>query len=269
MKVAEARRRLGGALDSVGLLSPVASLRERWIAARAAEAPPVGPDGVPVPPARLRVLVDGHGDPEGFLADARAGAEMIERTLAAASVDPARLGAILDFGCGCGRITRHWAGIQGPEIHGCDYNPELVAWCRENLPFMRAEVNAGEPPSPYEPDTFDLVYAVSILTHMTDDLARAWLADYARIVRPGGLLLFTAHGDAYRRKLTERERMAYDRGEPVVQRAGVVGKNACAAYHPYSYVTGQLLADFDLVNHYGSGATGAFPQDVYLARRRP
>lgn len=264
MSIAELRRRVGGALDSAGVLGPVASLRERWIAVRASEAPAVAPDGLPLPPAQLRVLVDGHGDPEGFLDDGRQGAEMIQRTLANASVDPASLGAILDFGCGCGRIARHWAGLAGPEIHGCDYNPELVRWCADNLPFLRAEVNDLQPPSPYESDTFDLVYAVSILTHMTEDLGRAWMAEFARILRPGGLLLFTTHGDGYRDRLTSPERAAYDRGALVVQRAGVVGKNACAAYHPHTYVHERLLVGFESVSY----SNQVFPQDVYLARLR-
>jgi SAM-dependent methyltransferase len=267
MNRADARRRLGGALDGAGVLAPIASLRERWIAARAPDAPATGPDGLPLPPARLRVLVDGHGDPAGFLADSRAGAAMIEDTLRAAGIELADLGSLLDFGCGCGRIARNWARVEGPEVHGCDYNPELVEWCRDNLSFMDARVNAAEPPSPYDSDRFDLVYAVSIFTHLTEPLGGAWMAELRRIVAPGGLLLFTTHGASYRNRLTERERSAYDGGELVVQRAGVVGRNACAAYHPPSYVNERLLDGFDLVSHSGPDPQRAFPQDVYLARR--
>lgn len=58
------RRRLAGVLDGAGVLPPLVRLRERWIAARAGDRPTSG-DGLPLPPARLRVLVDGHADPDG------------------------------------------------------------------------------------------------------------------------------------------------------------------------------------------------------------
>ena len=257
------RRRLAAALDSAGLLPPLIRLRERWIARRAPERP-TSDDGLPIPPARLRVLVDGHADPDGFLEDSAAGAAMIREGVAAAGVAMDDLGAILDFGCGCGRTARHWARLSGPEVHGCDYNPELVAWCVENLPFMSVRTNELEPPAPYEDESFDLVYAISILTHMTEPLARAWIADLRRIVRPGGLLLVTTLGDGYRDRLTPGELERYDRGQPVVQRAGVEGTNMCAAYYPAEYVRGRLLDGFETV---GDLAGVEFPQDVHVARK--
>jgi SAM-dependent methyltransferase len=262
----ELRRRLVDALDAVRVLPPLARLRERWIAARAPDSPAVGPDAVSIPPPRLRVLVDGHGDPGGFLADAEAGATMIRRTLARAGVEPADLSSILDFGCGCGRIARHWAKLSRPALHGCDSNPELVEWCHANLPFMEVTVSGARPPSPYEDDRFDLVYAVSVLTHLTEPAAEAWLVDFARILRPGGLLLLTTHGDSYRERLTSAQRTRYARGQAVVQRARMQGTNACAAYHPPAYVRNRLLHGFEIISSPGAAPDGDFPQDVYLAR---
>jgi SAM-dependent methyltransferase len=264
MGTGTARRRVAAALDSAGALTPIARLRERWIAARSPEGPAVGPDGLPMPPSRLRVLVDGHADPGGFIEDSALGAEMIRATVRRAGTELEELGSILDFGCGCGRTARHWARLDGPEVHGCDYNPELVAWCEENLPFMSVRANQADPPAPYPDDRFDLVYAISILTHLTEAAAEAWIAEYARILRPGGLLLVTTHGDTYRDRLTAPERQLYDAGEPVTQRAGMEGTNTCAAYHPPAWVTGKLLAGFDVL--VSDGEDGGFPQDVYLAR---
>jgi cyclopropane fatty-acyl-phospholipid synthase-like methyltransferase len=34
--------------------------------------------------------------------------------------------AILDFGCGCGRVIRHRREATGASLHGTDYNPHLV-----------------------------------------------------------------------------------------------------------------------------------------------
>jgi SAM-dependent methyltransferase len=265
MDTGTARRRVAAGLDTLGVLGPLTRLREHRIAARAPEAPAIGADGVPMPPARLRVLVDGHGLPDGFVEDGTEAARMIRETLASAGVDLADLGAILDFGCGCGRVARHWVDVRGPEIHGCDYNAELAGWCEENLPFVRARVNGAKPPSPYDDDSFDLVYAISILTHLTEPVADAWMADFERILRPGGLLLVTTHGDGFTERLTPAERERYERGEPVVQRAGVEGTNTCAAYHPPDYVRDRLLARFEPAGP-DFAVPSTFPQDVYLAR---
>jgi len=107
------------------------------------------------------------------------------------------LDAILDFGVGCGRVARHWAG-SGVDVHGCDYNPVLVEWCRRNLPHVTAASNGLDPPLSYENERFDFVYALSVFTHLTERQQRLWITELRRVTRPGGLVLFTTHGPALR-----------------------------------------------------------------------
>jgi SAM-dependent methyltransferase len=257
------------ARDRTSALPPVARLRERVTAARAPEPAGPPPDGLPLPPAQIRVLVDGSGDPDAFLQGSAAYSALIRRTVAAAGPDLDELGAVLDFGCGCGRIARAWAGLSGPELHGCDYNPKLVAWCRANLPFMEFRENELEPPSPYPDDSFDLVYAISILTHLTEPVARRWMAEWSRILKPGGLLLVSTHGDAFRDTLGTRLGRRYDAGQMVVVNARMEGANACVAHHPYPYVANELIgaSGFELVSFTPRPQARGFRQDVYLARR--
>jgi SAM-dependent methyltransferase len=240
-------------------------LEERLIAAKGSDPDGPGPDGLPLPPARLSVLVSGGVDPDGFMQGSLDAAAVIRGALADSGAE--LRGTVLDFGCGCGRVARQWAGL-GLDLHGCDYNPELAGWCRDNLPFMETRVNMLEPPSPYEDETFDLVYAISILTHLTEPVGHRWMADWRRILKPGGLLLFTTHGDALRHQLGKRAGPRYDAGEMVVKGARVEGLNACVAHHPPRYVTGRLLRGFELVSCRPAPAhTATFDQDVYLARR--
>jgi SAM-dependent methyltransferase len=255
------------AVDRAAVLRPVAQLRERWIAATAPEPAQPAADGLPLPPARLRVLVEGNGDPERFLRSSATHAALVRDAVARAGVRMESLGALLDFGCGCGRTARQWAALRGPEVHGCDYNAKLVDWCRENLGFMDARVNGLEPPSPYPDDRFDLVYAISVLTHLDEPLAHRWVAEFERIVRPGGLLLVTAHGDAYRDALGKRTGPRYDAGEMVVVGSRRAGMNACAAHHPPVYVRERLLRRFEPVSFVAGGTVDGFPQDVHLVRR--
>ena len=242
-------------------LQAAARLRERVIAARAPSAPDRAPDGLPYPPAGLRVLVDGHGDPAGFLQDSAAGRDAVLLPLQAAGVDIGALDAVLDFGCGCGRVARNWHD-RGWDLHGCDYNPRLTEWCAHHLPFMQTRVNMLAPPTGYPDRRFDLVYAISILTHLTEPLARAWAAEWHRIIRPGGWLVVSTHGDQFRGALNRRQRRRYDAGDMVVKRRGARGANLCAAYHPRSYVR-QLLDGFELMPL----TAAPIRQDVHVARR--
>ncbi|MCP6725914.1 class I SAM-dependent methyltransferase, partial [Klebsiella pneumoniae] len=83
------------------------------------------------------------------------------------------IGSVLDFGCGCGRVTRWWADFEGA-VAGSDVNAEAVAWCRENLGFASFEQNALAPPLDFDDASFDLVYALSVFTHLTEELQLAW-----------------------------------------------------------------------------------------------
>ncbi|WP_293680907.1 class I SAM-dependent methyltransferase [uncultured Phenylobacterium sp.] len=53
------------------------------------------------------------------------------------------------------------------------------------------EVNGHQPPLPYADQTFDLVYALSVFTHLPQDHQFAWLDELRRVLKPGRLLLTT------------------------------------------------------------------------------
>ena len=91
--------------------------------------------------------------------------------------------SVLDFGCGCGRVTRYWSGFAG-SVAGSDIDGPAVAWCRSNLAFARFEQNRLEPPLAFERESFDLVYALSVFTHLTGELQLAWRDELRRVLRP-------------------------------------------------------------------------------------
>jgi SAM-dependent methyltransferase len=265
----QTRSRVADGLDRARLLAPVERVRERWLAMRADGGPTVGPDGLPLPPARLRLLVDGRsGDGERFLRIGALMAGSIRQAVADSGAEMAAMGAILDFGCGCGRVARGWAGLDGPEVHGSDYNEDLVSWCEANLPFLRAGLNRLEPPTRYEAESFDLIYALSVLSHLSEPLQDAWVAEFRRLLRPGGLLIVSVLGESVRARLSSERMERFDRGELVVERPRMAGSNVCSAYHPRPYVTGHLLADFSEARAFELGSP-EWPllQDAYIARR--
>lgn len=264
----QTRSRIATGLDRARLLGPAARVREGWLSARTRECQAIGPDGLPLPPPRARLLVDGRSS--GVDHFFRVGGQMAESIHGAAAGKGTAVGelaAILDFGCGCGRVARHWAALDGPEIHGCDYNEGLVNWCKGNLPFLRATRNELAPPLPYVGQSFDLIYALSVLSHLSETLQHAWIAELRRLLRPGGLLVLSLLGERLSDRLTGAEQERFERGELVVERPRMAGHNVCTAYHPRRYVSERLLADFATVDAFDLGSSElVLMQDAYIAR---
>jgi SAM-dependent methyltransferase len=256
------------ALDRMSLLAPVYHAYERVRSLRGSEDGEVDARGLPVPPPRLRIEVAGTAGLQWFLDSGRQQAGIIRSAAERNGAPLESAGSLLDFGCGCGRVLRHWAGLEGPAIHGSDYNERLVGWCAANLPFVTASVNELAPPLRYEDEQFDLVYAISVFTHLPHDLERAWIDELGRITAPGGLLLLTTHGDSYADRLDADERATYDSGEPVVRWPGVAGSNLCTTFHPESYVRTRLAPGLELLEHTPDGGTlGSREQDLVVFRK--
>ena len=200
---------------------------------------------------------------EWFIQSGRAGADSIREQLARHDVPIATIRTVLDFGCGCGRVLRHWADLAA-DVHGCDYNPVLVDWCRQQLTFARFETNALEPPLPYPEATFDLVYALSVFTHLPEPLHTRWVAELARVIRPGGHLIISTHGEAYLDTLSGSERARFHAGELVVRDAEAAGSNRCGVFFSAAYLRRHLEPRFTLREHRTGGARGNPPQDLSL-----
>lgn len=105
---------------------------------------------------------------------------------------------VLDFGCGAGRALRHFVR-SGPdaEFWGCDIDAESVGWLQEHLsPPLHLFANDELPPLDRPDESFDLVYAVSVFTHLSRSWS-AWLLELHRLLRPEGLLLATFMGEGW------------------------------------------------------------------------
>lgn len=262
------RRKLLDQLDRVHLARPTVRLYELALATRSDFRGTSGAgDGLPLPPARLRTQVGPlHADAAFFLESGRQQAELIERVLRENGVALDGLGALLDFGCGCGRVLRHWSQLDGTRVCGCDIDPRLIAWCRENLPFAEVAVTSSSPPLPYESSTFDLVYAFSVFTHLTEPAQHAWVEECARVLRPGGHLLLSTLGEHYASldRLSHDELEAFRNGQLVVLYEGSSGTSLCSAYHPREYVRNRLANGLDYVSFLEAADEGR--HDLHLLR---
>jgi SAM-dependent methyltransferase len=264
------RRSVLDLTERLHLARPAVQLYELVLAARWKLAPKRARDagGLPIPPARLRAQVGPqHAEADFFLSSGERQAEFMKDLLAESRASIEELQAILDWGCGCGRILRHWVDLPRTKVFGCDINPKMVEWCEANLGFADVTVNDISPPLPYADAMFDLVYAFSVFTHLSEDLQHAWMRECFRVLEPGGFLLMSTLGEYYLslKRLTESERESFSKGNVVVLYERSAGTSLCSAYHPPEYVHTKLAADFEVVAFRPAAVDGR--HDIHLLRK--
>jgi len=154
---------------------------------------------LPYPPPELMNRVcslDGYGDP--VAAYERLGTEARDALLL--DLLPAGWGfggkRVLDFGCGAGRTLRQFIAeaTSHAEFWGADIDAASIEWLRQKLspPFNVVKCN-DDPPLGLDPGSFDLIWALSVFTHLTDN-SLPWLLELHRLLRPGGFLVATYMG---------------------------------------------------------------------------
>lgn len=226
-----------------------------------------GGDNLPLPRPWARLMVAGSIDIAPFLELGGKAFECIRQTLEKNGTPLGSLRDVLDFGCGCGRVLRYWHGYPDKRIYGIDIDEYLVSECRRCVPFATVSKNTLEGKFPYADRSFDLVYAFSVFTHLDIAAQRAWLSECRRILRPGGILLFSVHGRAFSDRLSKGELEEFDAGKPVVRLGKYPGGNLCSTYHPERYVRTKMVDGFEFVDAVSQGAKGNPPQDLYMFRR--
>ena len=224
-------------------------------------------DGLPVPAAALRYLVAGTIDVVWFLASGKLAAETVTDLLGRHGITWDQAKRVLDLGCGCGRVLRHFKSIAGVTFYGRDCNTPAIRWCKRYLGDL-FDVNALEPPLKYDKQSFDLIYAFSIFTHLTEALQIVWMSELPRILVSKGHLIISIRGNAYRNGLSSADRKRYNQGHLVVKEPHIAGSNYCNAYHPEDYVRRSLAREFEVIDFIPEGAKGNPPQDVYLLRKK-
>lgn len=233
-----------------------------------------GADRSRLPPPHLRYRVHGSLDAGSYEAIGAGVARAIEDCLRGHGIALAGLD-ILDFGCGPGRVAQHLAPLTTRcRLSGSDIDAEAIAWARAHLADIATfATNAPSPPLAYAAGSFDLVYTVSLFTHLDEPLQGAWLAELHRVLRPDGILLATVHGALAQETCDARERAAL-REKGFAFRVGRTGRLKLdglpdfyqTAFHTREYIRAAWARWFDVESYIEGGLHGH--QDIVLLRRR-
>lgn len=104
--------------------------------------------------------------------------------------------AILDWGCGAGRLLSHFGNVKGPEVWGADVDGDNLEYCRLHYPFAHCEKFPLRPPTSIPSSKFDLIIGISVCTHLAERDQHLWLDELRRISKPGGIVLVSIQGYA-------------------------------------------------------------------------
>jgi len=136
----------------------------------------------------------------------------------------------LDFGCGAGRVLRHFAPeADRCEFHGCDIYEPAIAWAGKHLsPPFNLFVSGEIPPLKLPNASFDLIWATSVFTHMVHETWSSWMLELHRLLKSGGILMASYRGETQHWMLGEpwddeligmnviRAGMDWNHGGPIV-----------------------------------------------------
>ena len=182
---------------------------------------------------------------------------------------------ILDFACGPGRVAVELKKlIPTCNLYGSDIDREAIAWVQKHLVGLgEFTTNERYPPTRYATGTFDVIYSISLFTHLDEPLQNLWLAELARILKPGGTLLITIHGNFARTSCTPDELKELDRNGIAyrVDRKGRFKLDGLPDYYQTTFHTRAYVARvwsdfFDVMEHL-QGGLGQH-QDLVILRRR-
>jgi SAM-dependent methyltransferase len=232
----------------------------------------------PVPESELVALTQGGGDREAYRESIISGLITTEAMLRNSGIDPGQITSVFDLGCGTGRLLTGWrAAGHDRTLVGADINSALIDWAAEHLPSVAAwHTIPPLPPLPLAADTFDLALVASVFTHLPLAWQRAWVAELWRVLRPGGTLLLTLHGETYARLLLDPPMQeSFARTGYVEASEASEGANAYGTFHSTPFAM-ELLQPFRAIGFFPAGAVAGgartwFPvaafQDVYLLRK--
>jgi len=87
------------------------------------------------------------------------------------------------------RVMLRWCSPKN--LIGDDIDEKCISICRDAMPYGTFVKSDVEPPLPFQAGSFDIVYAYSVFSHLAQNASYKALFELARVLKPGGLAIFT------------------------------------------------------------------------------
>jgi SAM-dependent methyltransferase len=116
-------------------------------------------------------------------------------------VRAAGAGPVADIGCGPGRVTAHLDGL-GLSVFGIDLSPRMVAVARTTYPGLRFD-EGSMMALPLQDGVLGGIVAWYSIIHIPDELLPGVLAEFHRVLAPGGYVQLAFQVGDEPRRLTE------------------------------------------------------------------
>lgn len=204
---------------------------------------------------------------------------------------------ILDFGSCWGRISRFFMrNVPKKNIYGVDVEKKFVDICNDLFDSPNFTVCQAMPPLELADFSVSLISAYSVFSHLSEAAFLAWLGEFGRILKPGGIVAFTTRNEGfldYCASLNSRRnelagyqlalatavgadtvlRQRYCAGEFVfVSGQGVSGGGSMnesfygEAFIPQAYIRNHLAGEFEILDYKPVGQ--AYDQALFVLRKR-
>lgn len=158
------------------------------------EAVQVEGEAFPIPTPDVRVGTD---SPESYLKRSRKIGSDLQQLMRKHGFQFEDGSRILDWGCSSGRVIRSFAEYaERLEIWGVDQVEKTIIWNKRHLsPPFHFVTGTALPHLAFEDGYFDVVFGISVFTHISR-LIDSWLMELRRIMKSGGIGVFTIHNEA-------------------------------------------------------------------------
>lgn len=159
-----------------------------------------------------------------------------------------RQAAILDYGCGYGRITKELEQLGFADLTGVDTSPAMIERAQHLYPALHFATLDTPPTLPSPHASFDAVLLFAVLTCIpADEAQRRLITELDRLLKPGGILYVS---DLLLQD-DERNRRRYDRYAAQRDNSGCygvfeTGDGAVCRHHSRAWLT-TLLDGFEAV----------------------
>lgn len=112
----------------------------------------------------------------------------------------------LDFGCGVGRLTQALAERFG-SVDGVDISASMIRHAEKFNRFgdrVKYHLNVRPDLSAFSAKQYDFIYSAIALQHTPPQFQKNYLADFLRLLKPGGIAYFqTIHAQGWRNMIPD------------------------------------------------------------------